>query len=367
MKKSTMVCAIMSVALISSSPVLAEIRYTVIHLGALGNGYNYAFATSINNSGQVIGSANANYSDNWRGVLFDSTGQGNNIDLGTLGGNRTEAKSIKSNGQIVGYSTDASGNSHAVLFDSTGNGNNVDLGRGGAIGISDRGEIVGSAGGATLFDASGQGNNTRIGISQGFAINNKGQVVGTGGPDGTWPILFDRTNGTRTVNLGALPGAIANVPLSVNDNSQVVGFSVSSEWARAALFDSTGNGNSIDLGTLGGTSSYAFAVNNAGQVVGTADDAYGNTRATVFDPTGQGNNIDLNTLIDPGSGWHLLKALDINDNGWIVGDGWRTGDPGHSGFILVPVSTPEPATMVLLGLGGIVVRRVRKVRRVGRV
>jgi hypothetical protein len=91
----------------------------------------------------------------------------------------------------------------------------------------------------------------------------------------------------------------------------------------------------------------ARSINDSGQIVG--DYAY---HAYLFDPTGQGNNIDLNTLIDPSSGWTLMEAYCINNNGWIVGNGINPYGVAHA-YLL----TPEPATIVLLGLGSLFVRR----------
>jgi probable HAF family extracellular repeat protein len=114
---------------------------------------------------------------------------------------------------------------------------------------------------------------------------------------------------------------------------------------RACLFDKTGSGANINLGTLGGDASEAYSINDAGQIVGWSYDSSSNSRACLFDPTGRGNNIDLNTLVAPSSGWFLYSANYINDNGWIVGNGTIYGQ-SHA-FLL----TPEPGTLLLLGLG----------------
>jgi len=65
----------------------------------------------------------------------------------------------------------------------------------------------------------------------------------------------------------------------------------------------------------------------------------------------------LNNLISPDSGWTLKDATAINDNGQIVGYG-DDGSGQARAFLLTPV--PEPATLLLLALGGLAVIRRRR-------
>ena len=123
--------------------------------------------------------------------MFDSTGAGNNIDLGTIGRRESVAYSINNNGQIVGVE-----NFVATLFDPTGGGNNIDLGTLGgwvsiAYSINNNGQIVGGADGkATLFDPTGGGNNIDLNtlvdptlgwtLMYAYSINDNGWIVGQG-------------------------------------------------------------------------------------------------------------------------------------------------------------------------------------------
>ena len=87
-------------------------------------------AYSINDIGQIVGHTN------WpmHATLFDPTGGGVNIDL-YLGMALSSASAINNSGQIVGNTWAYSGDPHypqgaarAALFDITGQGNNIDLG-----------------------------------------------------------------------------------------------------------------------------------------------------------------------------------------------------------------------------------------------
>jgi uncharacterized membrane protein len=134
------------------------------YLGALGGSQSNAW--SINDAGQIVGYARIN-NDTFpnnpiiHACIFDSTGDGFNIDLGTLGGSGSEALSINDMGQIVGWallapdSQNPFSSRHACLFDPTGHGNNIDLN--------------------TLIDP-GSG----WVLEKAYCINNSGWIVGEG-------------------------------------------------------------------------------------------------------------------------------------------------------------------------------------------
>ena len=76
----------------------------------------------------------------------------------------------------------------------------------------------------------------------------------------------------------------------------------------------------LDLGTLGGANSNGYARSEDETVY-----AFIAPEDTM---------IDLNTLLPPGCGWILTKANDINDNGWITGEGYINGQT--RAYLLVP-------------------------------
>ena len=355
MKTKAILVLAVAVTVSAASPAGGEILYDVVDLGMSDRWINTS-VSSINNAGQVVGSLNM------VAVLFDSTGGGNHVYLGGLGGGFSHARSFNNYGQIVGWGITCGWIpspchvQHAALFDPTGEANNTDLGTLGgdhsyAYAINDEGQIVGRADTnqgevdamgsysayyhATIFDAAGDANNIDLGtlggnISAAVANDDNGQIVGwaqtvAGEEHAT---LFGPVAGAGNIDLGTLGGAHSEA-LSVNDQGQIVGLSeIASGQTRATLFNGTCRADNMDLGTLEGYDcSRAQSINNRGEIVGYSYYypappgfiVYG--RATLFDPTGAGNNVDLNDLIDPNLGWTLMRPVSINDNGWIVGYG----------------------------------------------
>ena len=378
MKKAVSILVlVIAVMLFAYTDTCNAVIYNFTDLGVLPS-YSDSSAVAINSNGQIAGFASEYPGGPKRAVRFVSSGS--NVDLGTLSGDNSEATGNNNNGDIVGIAQDSSGNYRATLFDSSGNGNNQDLstlaGYDWSFGesINNDGKIVGAAydssSGATeaiLFNQSGNSYTivslgTLLGhnYSMASSINISGQIVGKSMPD--WgqqrATLFDSTGGGNNIDLGTLGGNYSQAKC-INDSGKIVGQAQdgTSEWGgwRATLFDETGNGSNIDLGTLGGDESGAYWINSLGQIVGQAYDNSDNWRATLFDSTGNGNNIDLNTLADVPTGWTLVQASGINDNGWIVGFAEDSSGTRHA-YLL----TPEPATVFLLGLGGLFLRKRRK-------
>ncbi|MGA2678585.1 MAG: DUF3466 family protein [Sedimentisphaerales bacterium] len=179
-------------------------------LGTLGGSASYAY--SINNSYQVVGWADcvSNYPNpsHYHACLFDVPHGTNNIDLGTFGGDYSIAYSINDSGLIVGqadystvYTPILQSYYHACIFDASGGGANIDLGtlgglKSAALFVNNENQVVGYASDssgqrkACLFDSTGQGNNINLNdlidpssgwiLESANCINNNGWIVGYG-------------------------------------------------------------------------------------------------------------------------------------------------------------------------------------------
>jgi probable HAF family extracellular repeat protein len=123
---------------------------SVTQLGTLGG--NSSQATDINNSGEVVGFASVSSGYQHGFTVLD----GIMIDLGTLGGGSSYAYGINDSGEIVGYSYLANGGQSAFLYE---NGTMLDLN-----------SLLSSNSGWDLLDA--------------YGINDAGQITGEGLYDG---------------------------------------------------------------------------------------------------------------------------------------------------------------------------------------
>jgi len=266
-----------------------------------------------------------------------------------MGGTMSAAWCINDSGQAVGYYGHGDGGNYDRIAFLYQNGVVTNLNEPGspdafAWGINNAGQVCGEFNGTAGIWYNGSVTNIGSlidGGSSAQAINNNGQVAG-------W--YFDsegRYHGFlygagEVTDLGSLGGGDVQA-FAINDSAQVVGLS----GGHAFLYS---NGVMVDLGTLPNDPySCAYGINNKGQIVGATGGS-----AFLYE---NGVMTDLSTFLTPeNSGWLFWSAYDINDDGWITGVA-RRGDLGeYHAFIL----TPEPGTIVLLALGGAVVRRCRR-------
>lgn len=375
-------------------PLAAQTNYVVTDLGTLGG--PQASATSINNAGQVAGISSL-ASGETRGYRTAPNSPINPATdaIGTLGGAYSYANGINSSGQVAGTAATAAGHSHSIRVDADGTIH--DLGSlaaspfdsSNANGINDSGQVTGASNFSftacsyigsepgfrtaansainpatdslgTLLAITPYGYNCRYSI--GFAINTAGQVVGYSAAGSALdPVSHAMlaTPGSPMVDLGVLGGVVRfpagsgfnAIATAINGSGQIVGHSTYNGalyyYADHAFLTTAAAGPMQDLGTLGGAFSAANGINTTGQIVGNSTLA-GDTAGHAFLYTG-GVMKDLNGMIATGSGWELLNATAINDNGQIVGTAWLNGVPyvGHA-VRLDPLNQAIPSLIASL-------------------
>ena len=123
------------------------------------------------------------------------------------------------------------------------------------------------------------------------------------------------------VDLGPFLNNRNNI-LALNNLGQRAGVSFNEETGRVEAFLEL-RGTRMMLGTLGGSFSIARAINNRGEIVG-GSLSEGNEEYSGF-LYRNGKLTNINDLLDPGSGWEVVQAVSINDNGEIIGIGSNEG------------------------------------------
>lgn len=114
-----------------------------------------------------------------------------------------------------------------------------------------------------------------------------------------------------------------NTVTAVNNLGQRAGSSLHEATGRVEAFLELG-GTRMMLGTLGGSFSIARGMNNCGEIVGGSlvegdEDFHGFLYRN-------GKLTNLNDLIDRASGWEVIQAVSVNDDGEIIGIGSNLGE-----------------------------------------
>ncbi len=291
------------------------------------------------------------------------------VDLGTVGGFQSITSSYRSAvlndaGQVVGMSTDISGEWHA--FSWTRGGGMVDLGLGRSNAVNASGQVVGQSdwhafswtqegGKRDLHTLSGSGVSSAVAVndagwvvgsrdtrallwtpeggvtdlgalgdygSEAVAVNTAGQVAGNSGTPTSYRHAFLWTHEEGMVDLGTLPGGNVATAIAMNDAGQIVGYASTHEYLardHAFVWD---RGTLTDLGTLGGDRSAAMDINASGQVAGYSTIESGEFHAVLWT---EGRQIDLGTL-----GGAESYASAVNDAGKVVGHSTTASGDRHA-------------------------------------
>jgi len=289
----------------------AVVSVSIRDLGTLGGAVSQGKA--VNRRGQVVGTSR-DAQGRTRAFLWEETL--GIVDLKPLTGVNTSANDINDNGEIAGGGDTGFGDFHAYLLSA---GTSFDLGTLGgneseALAVNRRGQVAGHSRGAgapakhafliaepgTMIDLGTLGGATSIAHD----LNENGAAVGLTETKAGEPRAFvwTATDGMR--DLGTL-GA-ASMALGINNRAEVVGGS-----GHAFLW--TASAGMIDLGTLGGRTSCANAINDTGCIVGASQtgdtDARGLPVTHAFLRTPDGGLLDLGTL-----GGEHSAAVAVSDN-----------------------------------------------------
>lgn len=302
-------------------------RYTAIDLGAERPG---SVGWAVNDFGVVAGSS-PGVSEQPQATLW--LGQ-EVVDLGTLGGEYSEALGLNNRGQVVGSTGTAEGGAVPFIWSDGEMRAIPGITAGQASGINDRGEVVGIAYEgewirAFIYDGEElrylSSSNTYV---TAFSINNRGQVVGSiaVGPGRYHGYVWK--DGVFT-DLESLGGDY-DTAIDINDRGVVVGRSFDGISDHATSWvGSTASSLGVNE-FFGGGGSFAWSINNRGEIVGESDTA--NVRAFYYRA---GNVIDLNTITRAPS-LPNNYALAINQWGAIAGAAYEPGGDGAHTTVWFP-------------------------------
>lgn len=302
--------------LCSASTCVGQGMYTATDLGKLP----YAFgsgAVAVNNSGHIIG-----YSEGTDGhsiaEMWAPGSQALPIVPSSYNAVNSWAAAINNSGQIAGYFNDRSGQQWPYLYNSKSGifeviGSNVDL-RGQALGINQRGKVVGETQCCSVFTYDGSNVTLLLPFRDRFeltlpdAINNFGDIAGEstfGGGSDLTAVIYNAA-ASSWIDVGPGQGPDSGLA-SINNYGWAVGFSYNGETVRPLVVRDNRPTILTNAPANGGLS----AVNDAGLAVG----------GTFAYDIPSNAWVDLNTrIVNPGV-IQVVSASGISPDGKIVGVG----------------------------------------------
>jgi probable HAF family extracellular repeat protein len=327
-------CFQYALAVMMASPLCAAPMYSVVNLGGLGGARSEVF--TITGSGIAAGVATTAGREIALPVVHDGTG------TRALSSSRGQVNGVSDSGAAVGTTFTRTG-ARATVWNEKGEHVLSTLGGAESYGlaINGTGNIIGSSMTAsgyahaflTLADEMVDLGTLGGGWSSAYGVNDALDVVGYSMTSSGNLGAFFWSPATGMFSLPALGGA-NSYAFGINESGSVVGAANASDgYLKAFLYQ---NGSTRSLGTLGGTTSSAYGINSSGDVVGYSSDSRGRLRAFIWR---DGVMYDLNSLAGGRDGWTLDAAYAINDSGQIVGRGTYQGQT--MAFRLDPVFTPQ--------------------------
>jgi probable HAF family extracellular repeat protein len=326
-------------------------RYRVVALSPL-NGYVNSIGQGVNNAGVVAG---ASY---WPGsgvTTLWANGTATEMPFGPSGAN-----GINEAGHLVGNLGMGCCDAHGYFYDGT-TLHNIHTPTLAALGttsmpeaINNHDEVVGwvktDGGSRQLAYYWHDGVTVMLGTlggreSRAHDINDLRQVVGysEGTNLNSRAYLWSDANGNDVSDPGEMMQlsdmGLSSAANAINDLGIAAGFVLNSSFKRQPVVWNNANAFTPLALVPGADEGEPYAINNQGDVVGFTS-GHG---ATLWR---DGQAFNLNTLIPASSGMRLIHAWDINEHGWITGDGFFASEP--IGFLLIPV--PEPNSLGVLAL-----------------
>jgi hypothetical protein len=320
-----------SAARVSTAP-----EYTVTDIG-VWPGFETLAASDINESGQIVGTLYQRTYP-YQAQAFVWQPEFGLRNLGTFNGRSTTGAAINDNGEVVGSVPGEGYWDPGFGFVWFPAGFFRPLAappeRRGAhpTAINNAREIAGSVQGLNLrWTRDGEpdliGGLSPEGWGHALGINERGQIVGSShdNPSGFFrrPVIWDAQNGVRQ-----LPAPPTTYPegsaRAINEQGNVAGSVKQRNYDHSAVL--WRDGQPTVLWTRG----EAFALNNQDHAVGTSAG-----RAHLYR---DGTAIDLNTRIPAGTGISLDSAVGINDSGLIVANG-RNAQGKSRVYLLRPRGT----------------------------